>query len=230
WNSTEWFVNAGNGFHSNDARGVIYRYDAASGAAVGPAPALAAAYGREIGVRSEIVPGLQTSLALWRLDSASELVYSADSGGTEINGASRRHGVEWNNHYALDDWLLLDADFAWTHARYADANANGAVGDFIPNAVGKVAALGLSVHDLSDWSGDVKLRYIGPYPLTQDGSLHAPSATVVNLRAQRALGAHATLALDLLNLFDRAYYDIAYAQDYRATPTGPVVSSGTTVH
>ncbi len=38
------------------------------------------------------------------------------------------------------------------------------------------------------------------------------------------------LALDVLNLFDRKFYDIAYEQDYRITPTSPVVTDGVTVH
>lgn len=230
WKDTEFFVNAGNGFHSNDARGAVYRYDLASGDPVTRAPALAGSYGKEIGMRTEIVPGLQSSLAVWSLNSASELVYGADAGGTEINGASRRYGVEWNNQWIANDWLLLDADFAWTRARYANDNDNDSVGNYIPNAVSKVASLGFSVQDVGPWSGDIKLRYTGPYPLSQDGMLRAPSTVVTNLRLQREITSAVTLTLDVLNLFDRDYYDIAYEQDYRVTPTSPIVPSGITVH
>jgi hypothetical protein len=38
------------------------------------------------------------------------------------------------------------------------------------------------------------------------------------------------VALDVLNLFDRKFYDIAYEQDYQATRTAPVVPTGVTVH
>ena len=230
WDKTEFFVNAGNGFHSNDARGAVYRYDPATGDSVTRAPPLVGSFGKEIGARTEIVPGLQSSVALWSLNSVSELLYAADSGGTQINGASRRFGLEWNNHLVLGEHLLFDADLAWTHARYADKNANGDVGNQIPNAVGKVASVGLSVHDIGPWSGDVKLRYIGQYPLSQDGTLRARSAIVTNLRLQREISPRASLALDVLNLFDRKYYDIAYEQDYRITPTSPVNPSGITVH
>ncbi|HEY0230824.1 MAG TPA: TonB-dependent receptor [Dokdonella sp.] len=229
WKQTEFFLDAGNGFHSNDARGVVDRYDA-NGQAATRAPALAGSFGKEVGIRSEIVPGLQSSLSVWRLDSASELVYSADSAGTEINGASKRHGVEWNHHLALNEWLLLDADLAWTHARYANANDNDAIGERIPNAVSKVASIGGSAHDLGSWSGAVKLQYIGGYPLSQDGALRAPSSLVTNLRVQRRVNAWATLSLDVLNLFDRKYFDIAYAQDYRVAPSAALVPDGVTVH
>jgi hypothetical protein len=32
---------------------------------------------------------------------------------------------------AVNRWLLLDADLAWTHARCVDANANSDIGDYI---------------------------------------------------------------------------------------------------
>ena len=97
------------------------------------------------------------------------------------------------------------------------------------NAVAKVASVGLSVHD-GRWSGDVKLRYIGGYPLSQDGILRSSSATVTNLRLQRELSSGAALSLDVLNLFDHHYYDVAYEQDYRVTPDSPLVPDGVTVH
>ena len=87
-----------------------------TGEASAHVPALVPSKGEEIGLRTAVIPGLQSSLALWHLDSDSELVYSADSGSTKPNGASGRHGVEWNNHLVLNRWLLIDADMAWTRA------------------------------------------------------------------------------------------------------------------
>ena len=225
WAKTELFANAGRGFHSNDARGV-----AGSASSADPVPALVASRGAELGLRTEIVPGLQTSLAFWRLDSDSELVYTADEGGTEPHGASKRHGIELNNHLVLNRWLLVDADMAWTHARYADAGANGEPGNFIGNAVSRVGLLGITAHGLGPWSAGLVTRFIGAYPLSQDGRLTAPSAFVSNLLVRRELTPRVSLQLDVLNLFDRRFYDIAYEQDYRVSPTAAVVPSGVTVH
>ncbi|MET0382041.1 MAG: TonB-dependent receptor, partial [Burkholderiaceae bacterium] len=215
-------ANAGRGFHSNDARGAV--------AATDPVPALVASQGAELGLRTEIVPGLQTSLAFWRLDSGSELVYAADEGGTEPKGASKRHGVELNNHLVLNRWLLIDADMAWTHARYADAGANGEAGDDIGNAVSRVGLLGVTVHRLGPWSAGLVTRFIGRYPLSQDGTLTAPSAIVSNLQVKRDLTPRVSVQLEALNLFDRKFYDIAYEQGYRPAPTAPIVPAGVTVH
>ena len=222
WAKTEFFANAGRGFHSNDARGTVDATD--------PVPALVASQGAEIGLRTEIVPGLQTSVALWRLDSDSELVYVGDEGGTEANAATRRRGIELNNHLVLNRWLLVDADMAWTHARYADANANGEPGNFVGNSVGRVGLVGITLHELGPWSAGLVTRYIGSYPLSQDGVLTTPSSFVSNLLVRRAITPRVSLQVDVLNLFDRKFYDIAYEQDYRATPTSAIVPNGVTVH
>lgn len=53
------------------------------------------AFGKETSARSEVIPGLQSSLSLGMLDSESQPVCSADSGSNDINGASRRRALEW---------------------------------------------------------------------------------------------------------------------------------------
>ena len=57
WARTEFFVNAGRGLHSNDARGVIDRIDPTTGGPASPVPALVRATGYEIGARSEALTG-----------------------------------------------------------------------------------------------------------------------------------------------------------------------------
>jgi outer membrane receptor protein involved in Fe transport len=232
WEKTELFVDAGKGFHSNDARGVIGKIDSTTGDLSVAVPALVSSFGEELGLRTDLIPGLQTSMALWKLNSDSEIIYSADSGigSTEPNGSSKRVGLEWNNHAVIFPWLLVDADFAWTRARYAHQNDNGEMGNNIPNAVSKVGLLGITIHQLGPWSAGLVTRYIGSYPLSQDGSLVGPSAIVTNMLVKKDFGQHVTLTLEALNVFDRKYYDISYQQDFRVSPTSPVVPSGVTVH
>lgn len=199
WARTELFLNAGRGFHSNDARGVTSASD--------PAPGLVKAKGYEAGLRTEWVPGLQSSIALWKLDFDSELVYVGDAGATEANRPSRRRGIEWNNRYVPLPWLVIDADFAWTHARFAD---NDPVGNRIPNAVDKVATMGVSVKDLGPWSASVNWRYLGSGALVEDNSVRSHSAFTTNLRISRRFGDKTELTLDVFNLADRKVNDIEY--------------------
>jgi hypothetical protein len=72
----------------------------------------------EMGVRSKLLPGLDSSVSLFILDKASEIVFSGDAGDTWVSGARRRYGVEWTNTYRPKLWLEFDADLALTHARF----------------------------------------------------------------------------------------------------------------
>ena len=200
---TEFFFNAGSGFHSNDARGTTITRDPKTGDAADKVPALVASRGYELGARTELIPGLQTSLALWTLAFDSELVYVGDAGATEASLGSRRRGIEFNNRYTPVPWLLLDADLAWTHARFRN-------GDRIPNSVDQVASVAATVRELGPWSASLQWRYLGPGPLAEDNSVRSRPAITTNLRLARKLGAKAELTLDVFNLFDRKVDDIQY--------------------
>lgn len=220
WAKTEFFVNAGRGLHSNDARGTTARIDPRTGDAVTPVPGLVASRGFELGLRSEWLPGLNTSLALWTLDIGSELVYVGDAGTTEPSRASRRRGIEWNNRWAPLPGLLVDADLAWTHARFRGADPD-ARGDRIPNSVDKVASIVLSTHDLGPWSASLQWRYLGSGPLVEDNSQRSRSALTTNLRVSHRFSPKTSLTLDVFNLFDRQVSDIAYFYESRL-PTEPL--------
>ncbi|TFW09973.1 TonB-dependent receptor, partial [Oxalobacteraceae bacterium OM1] len=117
---TEFYLNWGRGFHSNDARGIVQTVDPATGLAVDAdgnpvtrATPLVKAIGREAGVRlTGLVPGLQTSISLWQLRLASELVFVGDAGTTEASRPSRRTGVEIANYYTPAPGWIVDADLA----------------------------------------------------------------------------------------------------------------------
>jgi outer membrane receptor protein involved in Fe transport len=137
------------------------------------------------------------------LNSDSELVYVGDAGTTEPSGASRRRGVEFNNRWVPVPWFLLDADFAWTHARFDN-------GEHIPNSIDRVASLAATLRNLGPWSATLQLRYLGPGALTEDNSVRSYSSTLTNLRVSRKLGSSAELTLDVFNLFNRQANDIQY--------------------
>jgi len=211
WSKTEFFFNAGRGFHSNDARGTTATVDPKTGDPVDKVPGLVAARGMELGARTEWIPGLQSSLAVWKLDFDSELVYVGDAGATEANRPSKRHGIEWNNRYVPLPWLLVDADLAWTRARFSDLDP---AGNRIPNAVDKVGSVAFTVRDIGPWSASVQWRYLGSGALIEDNSVRSRASLTTNLRVSRKLGAllgrSSELTLDVFNLFDRKVNDIEY--------------------
>lgn len=171
-----------------------------------------AARGLELGARTEWLPGLQSSVALWRLDVDSELVYVGDAGATEANRPSRRRGVEWNNRYVPRPWLLIDADLAWTHARFADSDP---AGNRIPNAVDKVASLAVTLRELGPWSASLQWRYLGAGALVEDNRVRSRASLTTNLRLARRLGDRHELTLDVFNLADRRVNDIEYFYESR---------------
>jgi len=201
WRGSEVFFNAGKGFHSNDARGVV--------AQTAHATPLAATRGMELGLRTEIVPGLQSSLALWRLKLDSELVFVGDAGTTQANRASRRHGIEWNNHYVAAPGLLFDFDVAVSRARYAASGQPDPAGRHVPGALDKVLSFGATVNR-GKWSGAFNLRHFGPRPLTEDNRIRSASSTLAYARASYQFDAKTRLTFDVFNLFNHKASDIDY--------------------
>ncbi|MDI3294541.1 TonB-dependent receptor [Janthinobacterium tructae] len=206
WRRTEFFVNYGKGFHSNDARGTTQTRlpDGTSSAPVTP---LVPTKGMELGARTEWLPGLQSSLALWRLDLASELLFVGDAGETQPSRASRRHGIEWNNHYVAAPWLQFDLDLAASRSRYTQ---NDPAGNFIPGSIDKVASFGVTVTDRGPWSGAFQLRYFGPRPLIEDNSVRSASTTLAYARLAYQLNRRTRIALDVFNLLNKRASDIDY--------------------
>ena len=211
WNKTEYFVNIGGGFHSNDARGVTAHIAPKEGTPIVPAPALVRTQGSELGLRTEAISGLQTSVALWQLNIGSELVFSGDAGDTQASGASRRSGIEINNHYRATPWLLLDADIAFSRAEFNTPQGDAPnAGRYIPGSVETVVSVGAVVSDRGPWSGQFQLRYFGPRPLIEDNSQRSAATTLAYLRVGYQLSPKTKLALDVFNLFDSKASDIDY--------------------
>ncbi|HEX8989708.1 MAG TPA: TonB-dependent receptor [Rhodocyclaceae bacterium] len=218
WDKTEYYFNAGYGFHSNDARGVTARInpdfrdtDPATGYGqpVKSSPPLVRAKGYELGVRSAIIPRLQTSVALWRLDLASELVFAGDAGTTSPSFPSRRTGIEWANFWRPTKAITADADLAASTARYTAVDST-VPGSYIPGSIDRTASVGISYDPHGRWSGGLRLRYFGPRPLIEDNSVRSPSSTLANLRVSYVVDSHIKLSFDVLNLLNRRVSDIDY--------------------
>jgi len=210
WDKTEFYANLGEGFHSNDARGVTIEFDS-DHLPQSKVPLLVRSKGAEIGARTSILDGLVSTLSLYYLHLDSELTFDGDSGDTEANGPSRRYGVEFANFYKPASWLTLNADLALTNARYTSPTTTsvGTQGFYIANSIPVVLSAGATIE--SPWGvfGSTRLRYFGSQPIIEDDSERQPSSTIVDAKVGYRHDDY-EVALDILNLFDAHTDDIAY--------------------
>jgi outer membrane receptor protein involved in Fe transport len=202
----ETYLSAGQGLHSNDARGTVAAVDPGDGASVEPVDPLVDSFGYEVGLRGFWSDRLNTSVALWSLQLDSELLFVGDAGNTEASRESERQGVELTAYYRLTDNWTLDMEYAYTDAKFTDSSTEG---NHIPGSIEQVVQTGISADFSNGWFGSLRLRYFGERPLIEDGSVTSDDSTVVNLRAGYRTSRW-TLKMDLLNVFDSNDHDIDY--------------------
>jgi hypothetical protein len=207
WSGTEFYANAGMGFHSNDARGAVIRVDPATGDPADPVTPLVRARGAELGIRTVRIRGLQSTVALWYLDLDSELVFVGDAGTTEAGRPSRRSGVEWTNYARVTPWLTLDGDLALSHARFGDRDP---AGDYIPGALDRVISAGMTVEPRRPLFGSLRVRHFGPRPLVGDASVKSTSTTLLNGEIGYRASRRARVVLELFNIFNADVSDVDY--------------------
>lgn len=216
---TEVFFSAGQGFHSNDARGTTITVDPVSGGPAESVDPLAKARSVEIGLRSAAIANTQLAASLFSMKLDSELVYVGDAGATEALGQSKRRGIEIGALYAPNPWLLIDADLTLTKARLLDVGS----ADQIPNAVDKTASIGFIVNDLHKFSGGLRIRYLADAPLIEDGSVRSDATLLLNAQALYQFNPYWSLGLEVMNLLDQKDNDINYFYESQlATETSPV--------
>ncbi len=207
--ATEFYANWGHGFHSNDARGATARSNPQDGSPVDAVPLIVKARGSEIGARAMPLSAWRSSLSLWRMDLASELVFIGDEGVTEPKGASRREGIEWSNQFTPAPGWTVDAEITRSRARFVDANpGNG--GRRVPNAIPLTASVSLGADPGGPWFAGLRLRYLGAYDLEETGQHKSTAFWMANLKAGYRITPKVQISLDILNLFDKKANDIEY--------------------
>jgi outer membrane receptor protein involved in Fe transport len=130
-----------------------------------------------------------------------------DAGTTEASGPSRRTGIEATAYFRPRSWLTLDADLATSRARFTNDDPSGRS---IPGSVQTVISAGVSVDTPRGLFASARLRYFGPRPLVEDGSVRSNSTSLVNLQGGYRIFRNARVVADVFNLFDRTVSDIDY--------------------
>lgn len=226
---TEFYLSAGTGFHSNDARGVTITEEPTDPSMkLNSSPFLVRTEGAEVGVRTKVVPGLNSSVSVFMLDQASELIFSGDAGTTEPSRPSRRIGIELTNDYRPVSWLAIDADLAVTHARFLgfdaaqlaiyqslagfpQAQIGNAPGNYILGSPNMIASASIELGEKTGWFGALKLRYLGPRPLTEDNAFVSPPTALLDGRVGYRWANGWRIQLDAFNLTNSRTDQISYA-------------------
>ena len=233
WSKTEFYVQGGFSFHSNDARGATQTQEPISPdnpfpTATPRIQALIRTKGSEVGVRTTAAPHLQSTFSLWYLHSQSELLQDGDTGGTVASlSPSNRYGIEWANYYTPRDHWAFDFDLADSRAFFTeidpdDAAPNSPGGKRVPEAVGVVASAGVTMHDYKRFSASIRLRAFGPRDLTSDAIYRSHATILLNAEVRYRITRNWSFVVEALNLLNRRDHDIDYAYTAQITPTADV--------
>lgn len=207
WLQSEYYFNYGSSFHSNDARGTTTTIDPKTGEAIDRVHPLVRSTGFETGFRTAILPGIQASLAFFRLDIDSELLFVGDAGTTEASRPSRRDGLEASIFYKPLDWLTIDLDYAITRARFTDFDP---AGNHIPQAIRGVGKAAIALNNLGPFFGGLQFRYFGKRALTEDNSVRTDPTITLNGQLGYKIGRRAQLVLQAFNILNSHDHAIDY--------------------
>ena len=173
--TTEFYLSAGRGFHSDDLRGVNQaRIEGVAGA-----PLIATQLGEEIGVRQLLLDKrISLTVALYNLDAQSETEYDPDVGQDSAGPGSHRLGYEINITYQALRWLELYGSYSGDRARYTSPfdDGSGHLGTYLPNAPFATGSFNVYIKDLGPWSAGLAYRYLGAFPLTSGPCANAAVA------------------------------------------------------
>jgi hypothetical protein len=145
-------------------------------------------------------------MAFWYLGIDSELLFVGDAGTTEAGRPSRRLGIEWTNYARIGPWITVDADLAFTNARYTNDDP---VGTKIPGALDRVISAGVTIESRKPF-GSLRVRHFGPRPLVEDGSVSSKNTTIWNAEVGYRLSNKARLVVEAFNIFGARASDIDY--------------------
>ncbi len=170
-NTTQIYVSAGKGFHSNDARAVVAEQGTGS---------LPAVYGADIGWVKKPLKNLVMQAAVWYSYLQQEFVYSGDGGFVEFSGQTRRYGLDFSARYQPINSLYLDADLNYAHARVAGASKGQ---NYVPLAPVWSGSGGLAYRAKNGLNASARYRFISSRPANEDKSIKADGYFIMDATA-----------------------------------------------
>ncbi|WP_295794806.1 TonB-dependent receptor [Mucilaginibacter sp.] len=184
----QFYLKAGKGFHSNDARAVIGNNGLQT---------LPAAYGADLGLNWKPIPRLYLNAAVWYLYLQQEFVYT-DDGTIEPGGKTRREGIDFSARYQLAKWLFADLNVNLAKPRLV-GEANGK--NYLPLAPTFTSTGGLDFKFNNGINGGISYRYMHKRPGNESYTLTADGYNVTDLKVNYTRPKY-EVGLSVENLFN----------------------------
>lgn len=196
------FLKSGIGFHSNDTRLVLERPNNES--------ILPRGFGSDLGGNFKVFPRLILNGALWYLRLEQEFVYVGDAGIVEAGGRTARRGVDLGLRWQANNWIYLDGDFTYSHARSIDDPEGN---NFIPLAPRITTTAGMSL-EKNGFAGALRARYLQDRPANEDNSVIAKGYTIVDLNGSYTFNA-VTVGFFVQNLLNSDWKETQFDTESR---------------
>lgn len=192
--SKQFFLKAGSGFHSKDARAAVY------------SPEIPRALGAEIGSNFKLVKKTFTTVTCWYLELENEFVYVGDEGIIELAGRSRRWGVDLSVRHQIGSFMYLNLDVNASDPKFID-EAEGE--NYIPLAPTFTSTAGLNFKFKNGFSGSLSYRFIGDRAANENNSLTAEgyflTDAVINYTRKKF-----TAGICIQNLFNQTWREAQF--------------------
>lgn len=202
-NNVKVYLRNGIGLHSNDTRVVLEN---------SADKILPKSYGSDLGTVWKASDNLVVNGALWYLFLEQEFVYVGDAGIVEPSGETERYGFDIGFTYQLSDYVFLDSNLNYAHAR-AINEPDGA--DFIPLAPEFTSTGGISLKNYKKFNAGLRYRYIGDRAANEDNSIIAEGYFVADLNVNYDFTNNLRLGMAIQNLFDIDWNETQFATESR---------------
>ena len=162
------YAKAGKGFHSNDARVVVFN----RGEKILPA-----AYGADFGILWKPTQRILVNAAAWYLYLQQEFVYVGDEGIVEPSGRTRRSGIDLSGRYQVTKWLFADMNVNLAKPRSIDDPKDE---NYIPLAPGFTSTGGISWQMQNGFNGSLRYRHLKDRTANENKSVIAKGYTLTD--------------------------------------------------
>jgi outer membrane cobalamin receptor len=199
---TQLYLKTGKGFHSNDARVVVFNrgYEI-----------LPAAYGADLGVLLKPTRNLLLNVAAWYLYLQQEFVYVGDEGVVEPSGKTRRIGIDLSARYQFNSWLFADVNANLAKPRSIEAPKGE---NYIPLAPTFTSTGGFNWQLKNGLNGSLRYRYMHDRAANESNSVIAKGYTVTDLAVNYTKKKY-ELGIAIENLFNVKWNETQFDTESR---------------